>query len=258
LQPHRRRLGAVILAVLVLVLIGSLVPDPIGPPHPFTLAGGKTGLIDRANALSRAISSYVSDNFGYGRSMPYVRGVIGYGFGSPPDPLVYYGRNRQLYWSRDNAAGQSIGSIYRREAVRRIIDVADAMRRALAATGAELVVMIPPTSQSIPGKNLPSWWRISGPLEYDLAMSELRLRGITTIDLKAAFAAMRDVDELYRRTDTHWRNRASLLAYNMAMREIGHTEWSLDPATALKPLAPVAAGDLARIVAAPGFFTDAD
>lgn len=86
-----------ILAVLVLVMIGSLVPDPMGTPRPFTFAGGKTGLIDRANALSRAISNYVSDNFGYGRSMPYLRGVIGYALGAPINPFVYYGRNRQLY-----------------------------------------------------------------------------------------------------------------------------------------------------------------
>jgi alginate O-acetyltransferase complex protein AlgJ len=258
LQTHRRYLGAIILALLVLVMFGSLVPDPLGPPRPFTWDRGKTAFIDRANALSRAISNYVSGNFGYSRSMPYLRGFIGNEFNSPNHPNVYYGRNKRLYFNGDNAVGQSSGSVYRQAAVEHFAEVADAMRRTLAASGGELVVMVPPNSQSMPSKDLPAWWRISGPLEYDLAIRELHRRGVTTIDLKAAFAAMPDVDNLYLRTDSHWRRRASLLAYNMAMQAIGHAEWSLDPATTVGPLAPAPAGDLARLLAMSDLFSDSD
>ena len=80
IQAHRRYLGVVIVALLVLVMFASLIPDPMGPPHPFTLDAGKTAFIDRANALSRALRNYVSDNFGYGRSLPYLRDVIGNAF----------------------------------------------------------------------------------------------------------------------------------------------------------------------------------
>ena len=89
-------------------------------------------------------------------------------------------------------------------------------------------------------------------------MRELRRRGIATIDLKATFAAMPDVENLYLRTDTHWRRRAALLAYNMATRAIGHAEWTLDPATSLAPLAPAPAGDLARFLGMTDFYADAD
>ena len=258
MQAHRRYLGVVIVALLVLVMFASLIPDPMGPPHPFTLDAGKTAFIDRANALSRALRNYVSDNFGYGRSLPYLRDVIGNAFQAPNDPHVYYGRNARLYYNGDNAVGQSTGSVYRPDEIEHFVKVADAMRRALAATGAELVVMVPPNAQSMPSKDLPSWWHISGPIEYDLAMRELRRRGIATIDLKATFAAMPDVENLYLRTDTHWRRRAALLAYNMATRAIGHAEWTLDPATSLAPLAPAPAGDLARFLGMTDFYADAD
>jgi alginate O-acetyltransferase complex protein AlgJ len=258
LQTHRRYLGVIIMVLLVLVMFGSLVPDPMGAARPFTWAGGKTAFIDRANALSRAISNYVSGNFGYSRSMPYLRGFIGNVFDAPNHPNVYYGRNKRLYFNGDNAVGQSSGSVYRQAAVEHFAEVADAMRRALAASGGKLVVMIPPNSQSMPSKDLPAWWRISGSLEYDLAIRELRQRGITTIDLKATFAAMPDVDNLYLRTDTHWRWKAALLAYNMAMQAIGHAEWSLDPATTLGPLAPAPSGDLARMLAMSDSFSDSD
>jgi alginate O-acetyltransferase complex protein AlgJ len=118
--------------------------------------------------------------------------------------------------------------------------------------------LLPPNAQSIPTRDLPSWWHVGGPLEYDLAMHELRHRGIATVDLKAAFSAMPDAADLYRRTDSHWRWKAALVAFNLTMQAIGHDEWSLDPATSLSPLAPKEAGDLANLLGLQGDLTDAD
>jgi hypothetical protein len=258
IPAHRRYLGPIALALLVLVMLGALVPDPVGTWHPFSVAPGKIGLGARLNALSRAVRDYVGANFGYARSLPYLRGALEYTLGTPSDPRVYFGRGAHLFYSGEDIVSQSTGSLYRAPEVRHFADVADALRRALAVRGSDLVVLIPPNAQSIPMRDQPAWWRISGPLEYDLAMHQLRQRGITTIDLKAAFTASPERDRLYRRTDSHWRWNGALMAFDLAMQAIGHDEWSLDPATALTPLAPAPGGDLAYLLGLQDHLPDAD
>jgi alginate O-acetyltransferase complex protein AlgJ len=255
---HRRYLGPVILALLVLLMIGSLVPDPVGGWRPFTIATGKTSLTDRLNALSRAVRQYVSDNLAYAHSLPYLRGALEYALLTPSDPRVYIGRNAHLFYNGEDVVSQSTGSLYRAEDVGHFVDVVDALNRTLAESGGDVVVLPPPNPQSIPMHDQPRWWRVGGPLEYDLAIRSLRERGITTVDLKTAFAASPESQTLYRRTDSHWRWSGALMAFNMAMRAIGHDAWSLDPATSLAPLAPAPAGDLAHLLGLEDLLSDTD
>ena len=239
-------------------MLGSLLPDPIGTWHPFSIAPGKPGFTNRLNALSRAARDYVGNNLGYARSLPYLRGALEYSLRTPSDPRVYFGRRAHLFYSGEDIVNQSTGSIYRADDVHHFVTVVDALRRRLATKGGDVVVLLPPNAQSIPMRDRPSWWRINGPLEYDLAVRELRQRGITTIDLKAAFAATPERDTLYRQTDSHWRRNGALSAFNMTMHAIGHDDWSLDPATTLGPLAPVPAGDLAHLLGLEDLLSDTD
>jgi acetyltransferase AlgX (SGNH hydrolase-like protein) len=256
IPAHRRYLGPAALALLVLVMLGSLVPDPVGTWHPFMVAQ-KASFGGKVDALCRAVRGSVGDNFGYARTLPYLRGAVEYAVMTPSDPRVYFGR-MHLFYSGENVVNQSTGSLYRPDQIRHFVDVVAAMRRALASAGGDIVVLVPPNAQSIPTHDQPAWWHISGPLEYDLAMRELREGGIATIDLKAAFVARPDRDLLYRHADSHWRWNAALLAFNMTMNSIGHDEWSLDPATSLTPLSPVPAGDLARLLGLQDRLRDAD
>jgi alginate O-acetyltransferase complex protein AlgJ len=258
LRAHRRYLGPVVAAFFILLMCGSLIPDPMGQGHPFTVATDKAGLTNRLNAWSKALSTYASDNFGFGRTLPHLRGVIGNAVGASNNPSVFYGRNGQLYWNGESAAAQSSGSIFRRAEIEHFVAVVDATRHALAPMGTKLVVMVPPNTESLHTRNLPEWWHVRHPLEYDFAISELKRRGIDTIDLKAAFGAQPDVDDLYRLTDTHWRMKGAMLAYNMAMKAFGRSDWSIDPATSLKPLAPAPSGDMARFLSLSGEMQDAD
>jgi hypothetical protein len=257
IPAHRRYLGPIALAILVLVMFGALVPDPMGSWHPFVLAK-KASFGDKVNALTRAGRQYFNDNFGYARTLPYLRAALEYAVMTPSDPRVYFGPRMHLFYSGENVVNQSTGALYRVDQIRHFVDVVDAVRRALAPTGGDVVVLVPPNAQSIPTRDQPVWWRISGPLEYDLAMRELRQRDVPTVDLKAAFMASPDRDLLYRHTDSHWRWNAALLAFNMAMNSIGHEEWSVDPATSLTPLSPVPAGDLARLLGLQDRLSDAD
>jgi alginate O-acetyltransferase complex protein AlgJ len=258
IPAHRRYLGAIALAVLVLLMLGALVPDPVGEWHPFRVAPGRPDLGARLDALSRAVREYVEDNFGYARSLPYLRGTVEYSLRTPSDPQVYFGQRRHLFYSGENAVSQATGSLYRVAQVRHFVAVVDALRRAQAPADNRVVVLLPPSAQSIPMRDQPTWWRIGGPLEYDLAISELRAHGFTTIDLKAAFNASPELDLLYRHTDSHWRWNGALIAFNMAMRAIGHDEWSLDPATTLAPLATVPGGDLAHLLGLQDQLSDTD
>jgi hypothetical protein len=218
----------------------------------------KASFGDKLDAFTKAVRQYVGDNFGYARTLPYLRGALEYALLTPSDPRVYFGQHMHLFYSGESVVNQSTGSVYRSDQIRRFVDVVDALRGALVPVGSDVVVLVPPNAQSIVLHDQPAWWHISGPLEYDLAMRELRRRGIATIDLKAAFAANPDRDLLYRRTDSHWRWNAGLMAFNMTMKAIGHDEWSLDLTTSLTPLLRVRAGDLARLLGLQDRLTDAD
>jgi hypothetical protein len=258
IPAHRRYLGPAALGLLILIMLGALVPDPVGTWHPFSIAPGKTDLGAKLNALSRAVREYVGDNFGYAHTLPYLRGTVEYALETPSDPRVYFGQRGHLFYSGEDIVSQSTGSIYRATEVRHFVDVVGALRQALGPKGSDVVVLVPPNAQSIPMRDQPAWWRISGPREYDLAMHELRQRSIAAIDLKAAFAASPVRDGLYRRTDSHWRWNGALMAFHMAMEAVGHDEWSLDPATTLTPLAPVPAGDVAHLLGLQDFLSDTD
>jgi alginate O-acetyltransferase complex protein AlgJ len=258
LSSHRRHLGAVVVAILVLVMIGALAPDPTGAWRPFDLPRSQMSFSAWLGALPAAVSRYVTNNFGYGRSMPLLRGVIAYTLGSSSNPRVFIGQRSHLFYNAENVVGQSTGSIYRTDEVGHFVDMAEALQQALAPWGGRLVVMLPPNAQSVAKEDLPPWWHLSGPLEYDLAIRELRQRGITAIDMKTALTAVPDPNDLYRRSDSHWRENAALMAFNMTLQAAGHPDWRLDPATSLLPLTTLPGGDLARLIGLQDYLTDSD
>jgi alginate O-acetyltransferase complex protein AlgJ len=254
---HRRFFGIIVAGLLVLVMIGALIPNPVDSEIPLVMQTGETSLA-RLKVQVRYVSRYFADTFGYARVMRFLRGVIEYEFFTSSSRRVYIGQHAHLYYTGDLAAEQSTGSVYRSASVHHFLNMADALRQELAPSGGHLVVVIPPNTLSIATHDLPAWWHIRGPLEYDLVMRDLREREIATIDLKAAFVTMPGADDLYRRTDTHWRWNAALIAFNMVMKAIRHQEWQLDPETSLSPLASAPAGDVAALLGLQEYIGDED
>src|SRR5579872_4466992 len=109
LRAHRRRLGVIVMAVLVLVMAGALMPDPMGSRQPAD-TGHKTWI------------KSLSDRFAYARSLPFLHGVMLYMLGTSSDPRVFIGRHRQLYYSGEGAVRQSTGTLYRAENVLHFVD----------------------------------------------------------------------------------------------------------------------------------------
>jgi hypothetical protein len=98
---------------------------------------------------ARYVSRYFADTFGYARVMSFLRGVIESEFFNSSSRRVYIGKRAHLYCTGDRAAEQSTGSVYRSASVHHFVNTADALRQALAQSGGNLVVVIPPNMLSI-------------------------------------------------------------------------------------------------------------
>ncbi len=230
--------GVFIAGLFILVMLGSFLPDPFADP--VRSGSTTTSVFKSAYEYFRFRSRYVA-------LAPLIRGIVGYNLGSSLNSRVYIGHNHHLYYGEENAAAQSAGDIYRRSEVIRFADMAAILQRELRKDGADLIVAIAPNAQSVAVDDLPYRRSARGPLEYDLALAQLKGRGIRTSDIKSVLLAHGGGDALYRRTDTHWNNLGSLLAFNTVVSDAGHQQWKI-AASVLGPAVPGPAGDLARFM----------
>jgi alginate O-acetyltransferase complex protein AlgJ len=249
--PFRGRFqGAIAAAFLVLLMLGSFMPDPfVGGP---SSVGNKPSKLFSISYLRH----YFDSNMRYAATAPMLRGLIEYSLASSSSQNVYVGRHGHLYYGGEDAAAQSAGAVYRPVEIGHFIEMVASLNRALADRNIKLVVAIPPNSQSIAARDLP-WWSVQrGPLEYDLALAELQKRTITTIDLKTTLLATQEGGDLYRYNDTHWKTLGALLAYNAVVGGVGHGEWQLEPKAVLGNTGPAPEGDLAHFMGIQRFLGD--
>lgn len=258
LAKKRRFQGLVVVAILLLAMIGGLMPDPFAMPSPVRHPKPSAGVLGRLADFFIGIRYYSDKNMNFAASAPILRGIAEYEIGESSSPRVWIGRNGHLFFFDEQAAAQSAGTIYRADQIRHFVDIAANLRSELARHGAALVVAIPPNGQSVAVSDLPGWAKARSPLEYDLAMDELRQLGVTTVDLKTPLAAKSLSERVYRQTDTHWSWRGAVAAFNLVVAGAGHPEWQADPAAVLGPVVVIEAGDLARMMGIQRFLTDSD
>ena len=258
LAKRRRYQGLMVVAILLLAMIGGLMPDPFVMPWPARHPNPSAGVLGRLADFLNGIRAYSDVNMNFAATAPLLRGIAEYEFGESSSPSVWIGRNGHLFFSGERAAAQSSGAIYRTDEVLRFVDIAVVMRRELARRGTALLVAIAPNAQSVSINDLPAWAKARSPLEYDLAMDELRRHRINVMDLKSSLIATSDARPLYRLTDTHWGRRGAVLAFNLVVSDAGHPEWTVDPQKVLGPVKTVEAGDLARTIGIQRFLTDED
>jgi alginate O-acetyltransferase complex protein AlgJ len=259
LALKRRFQGIITAAVLVLAMLGGLVPDPFATPSPNAQPKAtRTDALGRFEDFFMAVRDLFRTRMNYAASAPLLRGIIEYELGASSSPKVYIGRNNHLFYNGESTPAQSAGDIYRQPETLHFVDMAAILRRELELRGAGLIVASPPNAQSIAIDDLPSWSRPHPPFEYDLAISELRKRGVATIDLKTALLALGDGDALYLRTDTHWSNRGAVQGFNLVVSGGGRPQWMVDPDAVLGRRMPIPAGDLARFMGIQRYLTDTD
>jgi alginate O-acetyltransferase complex protein AlgJ len=217
----------------VTILKEGRQPTPLLHPHTFT----------DWMWFSTSVDAYLRDRFGLRQSMI---DLYNYVFTSP---AVLIGQNGRMFYRGDQMVRQSAGRLLRDAKVAETADLVATMRAALAKRSIAFLVAIPPNSSTIYEEDLPGWAQNSGrTTEYDLFLTNLRERGVKTVDLRPALKLARSQGAAYFRYDTHWTPRGAIAGFNAVIEASGHPDWRIDPATALGPSTPRKGGDVARIL----------
>ncbi|HSV04471.1 MAG TPA: hypothetical protein VLI41_14850, partial [Phenylobacterium sp.] len=99
--------------------------------------------------------------------------------------------------------------------------------RALGARGIRPIFSIAPSPAAIYPEYAPDWALPPlSPTEQDLILRDAAACGAPGIDLRPVLIAAKRQD-LYRLTDSHWRERGALIAFNRLVEASGHPEWVL-------------------------------
>jgi alginate O-acetyltransferase complex protein AlgJ len=199
--------------------------------------------------LPGQVDAYLKDHFGLRHTMiqlhkDLTKPMLGFG-GS--DVLV--GRDGRMFYLGGQAVRQSAGLVLRDQ---KLADSANAIARmhdALKKRGIGFLVTVPPSASSIYQDDLPIWAQRRGKTtEYDLFLQDLAARGIKTVDLRPALAAVRSEGKVYLLHDSHWTPRGAIAGFDAIVEADSHPDWSVDPAAALGPPAVRKGGDLARML----------
>ncbi|MDA8252125.1 MAG: hypothetical protein M0Z28_23580 [Rhodospirillales bacterium] len=246
----RRLLFPLALALLAVPLLAQFVaPATRGMSaeelRPLAAPPGRDGWTH----LLAQTDAWLRDHFGLRRALigahaRLVHGLLGIG-----NADVLIGPTGRPFLRENAMIEQSAGLRLDRAGVLAAADMLAALRAALAAQGATLLVAPPPNASTIDAADLPAWARNPGrPTEYDLLLAALAARGVPALDLRPAMRALQRVEDPYRRTDSHWTPRGALAAFNAIAAAAGRPDWHLAPAVALTPPLPLAPGDLVRLL----------
>lgn len=251
LARHRRYLGILVVGLFGLLLVSNVIPDPMGRMTWREKVAPELPLDRKIGLWFRNLGTFLGDNFGFRASLPVLRREMREVLDSPDSRPFYVGRDGQLFWGHEQTPAQSAGALLRRANIARFVDMIGEMQQILEPLGTRMVVAMPPNTQSVELEALPEWndglnYRVT---EYELVMSGLAARGVTTVDLRKV---LREAPRpRYLLTDTHWNRRSSLLAFNAVMVGAGHPDWQVDPEKVLGPLEPASRGDLLRTMRMP-------
>lgn len=248
LSRHRRYLGLLFVGILALLLLGNVVPDPLGRGIWRTKGSTPSNVWQQMIGNLQSAGLYLQDNFGFRASLPILRREVRDALASPDDRNIYMGRTGRLLWARENTPEQSAGALVRTEAVERFVRMVEIFQREMKPLGTKVVVAVPPNTQSVDLDALPAWQKDfkAKPTEYDLMLAGLKAGGITAVDLRAALKAAPFEGPRYLSSDSHWNNASSVYAFNATMVAAGHPDWQVDPKELIGPLVPMPGGDLTR------------
>jgi hypothetical protein len=142
---------------------------------------------------------------------------------------VLVGKDDWMFLYLDKAVLQSTGILRRVESANRFAREMADLKEALASRDIRFLVAIAPNGATIYEEYLPAW--LSFPsvrtTEYDLIKAGLAQRGVTSVDLRAVLLAAKQNGKLYRKHDSHWTTRGSLIAFNAIAESAGLASWKL-------------------------------
>ncbi len=256
MTPRYQRYWAVLaLLCLATPLVWGLV-RPDGPDFIYFKEGRRPAPPPAApenlaelGAFPRALDAWLNDHFGLRRAMINLHKDLTHPVILKVNTAALTGRDGRIFFQDHDMVRQSAGQLYRSQRVGEAVDLVVAVRDALAARGARLLVTIPPNPSTIFQDDLPVWARTKGRrTEHDLFFEELAARGIKTVDLRPVMRAIEPPEDGYYRYDSHWTPKGALTAFNAIVAADGHPDWRIDPAVALAAPEVVKGGDVARVL----------
>ena len=240
-------LAAVLLAVPLLVTLFAPAAPGVSADELRPLAPAPR-LRDWAHLLPAA-DAWLGDHFGLRRALIHVHALLVHGVFGVGNDQVLIGPGGRAFLRENQMIAQSAGVKRDDRAVAATVAMLAALRDALAAQGARLIVAPPPNASTIDAEDLPRWARNPGrTTEYDLLLQGLAARGVPALDLRPVLRALKEQDDPYRRTDSHWTPRAALAAFNAIVAATGQPGWQLAPRVALTAPLPQPGGDLLRLL----------
>lgn len=137
--------------------------------------------------------------------------------------------------------------------LKQVADYADyvcAVDARLKAQGVRMVFSLAPSPAEIYPEKAPEW---AGPTqrttEYDRILAAVGRCGVAEVDLRPTLRAHKGDGLLYRKLDSHWSLRGSLLAYNRMVEVMGRPEWRTAPEALHWNTVELENGDLPRLAA---------
>lgn len=241
-----------ILAVLA-VLIAPVIALPLVPYRTVSLQENRrlapAPALPRTagewRTLPRSIDAWLADHFGFRdpmmRAAARLQRRLG---GEGAAAAAVTGRQGQMFLVEGllRSTGQEIDPA-------RAADYAAFVCEAKAKlAGATVVAGLAPSPAEIEPDLAPDWaGPAKSPTEYDLILRGLARCGVTTVDLRPVLRAARADGQVYRRLDSHWSLRGSLVGYNRIVEAMGQPGWRIDPKALSWTTVPLDNGDLPRL-----------
>lgn len=199
--------------------------------------------------LPRVIDAWLADHFGFRAPLMQAAGKLQRRLGGAgPAPVVVDGKRGQMFLVEGllRSTGQEVDPA-------RAADYAAYVCEAKAKLGgAKVVASLAPSPAEIEPDLAPDWaGPAKTPTEYDLILGGLAQCGVTTVDLRPVLRAGRARGQVYRRLDSHWTLRGSLLAYDQIVDAMGRPDWRIDPNSLTWETKALDNGDLPRLAGQP-------
>ncbi|MCX5497176.1 hypothetical protein OSH11_20915 [Kaistia dalseonensis] len=244
LLSYRRWWAIIFVGLLVLPFFGHFMGD-LPTPVRTRIAPEEQWW---RNAAAR-LDPFINETFGFrGVMLAGNRAYLRVLKSSRSRPVII-GAEKQMFYTGDQNLEKALGTVVDSEGLARLFSVIDDLNARAKAVGAKLVVTSPPSGETVYFDLLPSWARAQKvkPTEYDLLQSAMAERGVTFADLRPALIASREGGRPYRRTDTHWNFRGSLIGLNEVLKAAGRPDLEVSEEKMLGPLEPEISGDLVRL-----------
>lgn len=224
-----------VIGVPMIDMIFRVDPTPntekrvLAPSPSLDFSGGKQ-LFQSAKALPGQIKAWTGDHFGFRSLMIRLHGVMKVkGLGVSSSDHVLLGKHETdaagrdqgqwLFYAAHNTMEYHLARRpFKAEELEQWRTVLEARRDWLASRGCRYVFVIAPNSQTIYPEYLPdAWQRVGEKSRADELVEYLRKN--TTIEVvcsRESVAAFKEANpdfRLYHRTDTHWNDAGSFVAY---------------------------------------------